>query len=249
MKLLLRLVTAAGLMISAPALAAETNVAVAANFTEPAKEIAKAFEARTGHKLVLSFGSTGQLYTQITQDAPFTVFLAADAATPQRAVEDGLGVNGSNAPYAFGKLVLWSKTPGLVTDGDTLKAGAFEKLAIANPKTAPYGAAAVEVLRSLGVHEVLAPKLVQGNNISQTYQFADTGNAEVAFVTLSQVIGHDAGSRWIVPPGMHAPIRQDVVLLAKGKDDPVARAFLDYLNSPEAKAIIERYGYAAALAG
>src|SRR5690606_35872730 len=155
------------------------NVAVAANFSEPAKEIARGFEASSGHKLILSFGSTGQLYTQITQDAPFTVFLAADATTPQRAVDDGLAIAGSNRPYAFGKLVLWSRTPGLVTGAETLHRGEFTKIAIANPKTAPYGAAAIEVLRHLGVYGGLAPKFVQGNNIAQTYQFADTGNAEV----------------------------------------------------------------------
>lgn len=229
-----------------PAVAAETNVAVAANFTEAAKEIAQAFEAKTGHKAVLSFGSTGQLYTQITQDAPFTVFLAADDERPQKAVDDGLGVTGTNRPYAFGRLVLWSKTPGLVAGPDSLKAGGFEKIAIANPKTAPYGAAAVQVMHKVGVYDAVAPKIVQGNNIAQTFQFADTGAAELAFVALSQVVGRSDGSRWTVPSDMHDPIRQDVVLLKKGESDPVARAFFDFLKSEEAGKVITKYGYGTA---
>ncbi|MBF0373874.1 MAG: molybdate ABC transporter substrate-binding protein, partial [Alphaproteobacteria bacterium] len=151
-----------------PAFAAETNVAVAANFTEPAKEIAKAFKAKTGHDLVLSFGSTGQFFAQITQDAPFTVFLAADEETPRRAVEGGWAVRGGAFPYAYGRLALWSRTPGVVADEEALKAGKFEKIAIANPKVAPYGAAAVEVMKGLGVWEALAPKVVRGANIAQT---------------------------------------------------------------------------------
>lgn len=229
-----------------PASAAETNVAVAANFTEPAKEIAKLFEARTGHKAVLSFGATGQFYTQITQDAPFTVFLAADSETPKKAVDAGFGVAGSNQPYAYGKLVLWSRTGGLVTGEDTLKAGRFEKIALANPKVAPYGAAAVEVMKALGVHDALEPKFVQGGNIAQTFQFVDTGNAEIGFVALSQVIKRTEGSRWVVPGNLHAAIRQDVVLLRKGADDPVAQAFLEFLKGAEARAVIEKYGYGTA---
>lgn len=244
---LLALAAGAAAMLAAvlPTAAAETNVAVAANFTEPAKEIAAAFAATTGHTAVLSFGSTGQLFAQITQDAPFTVFLAADDETPKRAVEQGLGVAGSNAPYAFGRLVLWSGTAGLVTGEETLSAGSFDKIALANPKTAPYGAAAVAVMTRLGVLEALQPKFVQGNNIAQTLQFVDTGNAQVGFVALSQVIRRSDGSRWVVPVDLHAPIRQDVVLLKKGADDPAARSFLDFLKGPEARAVIEKFGYGA----
>jgi molybdate transport system substrate-binding protein len=239
-------VAAAAIMIIAglPAAAAETTIAVAANFTEPAKEIARAFEARTGHKVTLSFGATGQFYTQITQDAPFTVLLSADSETPKRAVDEGYAVAGSNLPYAYGKLVLWSRAAGVVAGEDLLKSGAFDKLALANPKVAPYGAAAVEVLKRLGVYEALQAKLVQGANIAQTFQFVDTGNAELGFVALSQVIKRGEGSSWTVPTTMHSAIRQDVVLLNKGAADPAALAFVDFLKGSEAKVVIEKYGYA-----
>lgn len=238
------------LVLSASVQAGETNIAVAANFTEPAKEIAQAFAAKTGHKVVLSFGSTGQFYTQITQDAPFTVFLAADAETPQKAVSAGYGVSGSNFTYAYGRLVLWSNTAGLDIGADTLKSGRFDKLALANPKLAPYGAAAVEVMQKMGVYESLASKIVQGNNIAQTFQFIESGSAAVGFVALSQVIKKSGGARWIVPDVLHQPIQQDVVLLQKGASDPVAQAFLAYLKGPEAQQIITAFGYSAgAVAG
>jgi len=224
-----------------PAMAAETRVAVAANFTEPAKEIATAFKAATGHNAILSFGSSGQFYAQIANGAPFEVFLSADAERPQKAEAEGLAVAGTRFTYATGRLVLWSKTPGLVDPrGAALKAGRFEKLAIADPKTAPYGLAAVETLRALGLHERLAPKLVTGSSITQAYQFVDTGAAELGFVALSQVVGQAGGSRWLVPAGYHTPIDQQAVLL---KDSDAARAFLKFLKGPEAKAIIKRYGY------
>ncbi|MGQ9368568.1 molybdate ABC transporter substrate-binding protein [Azospirillum sp. ST 5-10] len=232
-----------------PAAAGETNIAVAANFTEAAKEIAAAFAAKTGHKAVLSFGSTGQLYTQITQDAPFDVLLAADDERPQRAVDEGLGVAGTVFPYAVGRLVLWSREPGKVTGEDTLTSGAFDKVAIASPKAAPYGAAAVQAMKALGVYAALEPKIVQGNNIAQTFQFVDTGNAEVGFVALSQVIARDGGSRWVVPETLHDPIRQDAVLLKKGADDAAARAFVDFLKGPEAAKVIQKYGYGTAANG
>lgn len=239
---------AAALLLSATAgaRAAETNVAVAANFTEPAKEIAKAFEARTGHRAVLSFGSTGQFYNQIRQGAPFTVFLAADDVTPPKAVAEGLAVADSRFTYAVGRLVLWSRDPATVTDEGTLRRGAFDRIAIANPALAPYGAAAIQAMTKLGVYDALKPKLVQGNNIAQTYQFVETGNAEVGFVALSQVIARGEGSRWPVPEALHDPIRQDAVLLRKGEADEAARAFLAFLKGPEAAAVIARYGYATA---
>jgi len=236
------------LALSGTAGAAETTVAVAANFTEPAKEIAKAFEAKTGHTLVLSFGSTGQFYTQITQDAPFTVLLAADAETPKKITDEGLGVAGSTFTYAIGRLVLWGKNPAVPAGEAVLKSGGFEKLAVANPKLAPYGAAGLQVLAKLGLSETLAPKLVQGNNIAQTFQFVDTGNADLGFVALSQVIARTDGTYWLVPAELYAPIRQDAVLLKKGAGDAAALAFLDFLKGPEAVAVIERYGYGLAVA-
>ena len=186
-------------VVGGNAYAGETNVAVAANFTDAAKEIAAAFKAKTGHQAVLSFGSSGQLYTQITQDAPFQILLSADDERPKRLVADGLAVADSRFTYAIGKLVLWSKTKDYVKGEETLKAGAFAKLAIANPTAAPYGAAAIETLKALKLYEALQPKIVQGNNIAQTFQFVDTGNAELGFVALSQLAGEPAGSRWVVP--------------------------------------------------
>lgn len=235
----------AALLLSVPAgaHAAETNVAVAANFTEPAKEIARAFEAKTGHKAVLSFGATGQFYAQIRQDAPYAVFLAADETTPAKAVAEGLAIADSRFTYAIGRLVLWSKDPAAVTDEATLKRSAFDKIAIANPALAPYGLAAVQAMTKMGVYDALKPKIVQGNTIAQTYQFVETGNAEVGFVALSQVIVKGEGSRWLVPETLHDPIRQDAVLLKKGEADEAAKAFLAFLKGPESAAVIARYGY------
>jgi molybdate transport system substrate-binding protein len=242
---LLRLTFIAGIaaVIGGHAYAAETNVAVAANFTDAAKEIAAAFKAKTGHQAVLSFGSSGQLYTQITQDAPFQILLSADDERPKKLVGDGLALADSRFTYAIGKLVLWSKIKDYVKGEETLKAGAFAKLAIANPTAAPYGAAAVETLKALKLYEVLQPKIVQGNNIAQTFQFVDTGNAELGFVALSQLAGEPAGSRWVVPQTLYAPIRQDAVLLKKGVGNEAAVAFLAFLKGPEARAIIEKFGY------
>jgi molybdate transport system substrate-binding protein len=242
---LLRLgfVAAIAALVGSNADAADTNVAVAANFTDAANEIATAFQQKTGHQAVLSFGSSGQLYTQITQDAPFQIMLSADEARPKKLVADGLAVADSRFTYAIGKLVLWSKTKGLVKGEATLKAGAFSKLAIANPTAAPYGAAAVETLKALKVYETLQPKIVQGNNIAQTFQFVETGNAELGLVALSQIAGEPSGSRWLVPQALYTPIRQDAVLLKKGAGNEAAAAFLAFLKGPEARAIIERYGY------
>jgi molybdate transport system substrate-binding protein len=227
-----------------PAFAGETQVAVAANFTAPAREIAAAFGKATGHTASLSFGSSGQFYTQIRQGAPFAVLLSADAERPARAEAEGLAVKGTRFTYATGRLVLYSKTPGLVDGkGAVLRAGRFQKLAIADPATAPYGAAAVQAMRKLGVYDAVKPKLVQGASITQAYQFTATGAAELGFVALSQVADRPGGSRWLVPQSLHAPIAQQAVLLKAGERDPAARAFLAYLKGPQAKAIIRRYGY------
>jgi molybdate transport system substrate-binding protein len=223
--------------------AAQTTVAVAANFTEVAKEIAAAFKAKTGHEAVLSFGTSGQFYTQITQGAPFQVLLSADDARPKKLVEDGLAVPHSRFTYAIGKLVLWSKTPGLVKGEETLTAASFSKLSICNPVAAPYGAAAIETMKSLKVLEILQPKLVEGATITQAYQFVETGNAELGFVALSQLMGPETGSRWLVPQELYSPIRQDAVLLRSGASNEAATGFIAFLRGPEARAVIERYGY------
>ncbi|MCB8836630.1 molybdate ABC transporter substrate-binding protein [Aurantimonas sp. VKM B-3413] len=223
--------------------AASTSVAVAANFTEAAKEIAEAFHEKTGDTAELSFGSTGTLYAQISQAAPFDVFLAADDVRPEKAVTEGYGVKGTTFTYAIGKIVLYSADPELVMGEATLEKGAFDRIAIANPKTAPYGAAAIEAMRALNVYDELQPKIVQGTNIAQTHQFVMTGNAELGFVALSQVAGTEAGSRWEVPADLYRPIRQDAVLLKTGADNEAAQAFIDFLKGPEAGKIIARYGY------
>ncbi|MBO0664332.1 molybdate ABC transporter substrate-binding protein [Jiella sp. MQZ9-1] len=231
------------LVFADPASAASTVVAVAANFTEPAKKIAAAFEKKTGDTVTLSFGSTGSLYTQVSQGAPYEVFLAADQARPKRAVEKGFAVKDSEFTYAVGALVLYSLKPGLVTGPEVLKAGRFSKLAIANPDTAPYGKAAIETISKLGISGTLSDKIVKGNNIAQAYQFVASGNADLGFVALSQVIKTKGGSRWIVPAKDHTPIRQDAVLLNTGKTNPAAKAFIDFLKGPEAAKIIKSYGY------
>lgn len=242
-----RIVLLAGVLIlgfAAPALAAETQVAVAANFTEPARQIAARFKARTGHTASLSFGSSGQFYAQIANGAPFQVFLSADVERPQKAETDGLAVPGTRFTYATGRLVLYSKTPGLVDGrGAVLKGGKFEKVAIADPKAAPYGLAAVETMKKMGVYDTLAPKIVQGSSITQAYQFVQTGAAEIGFVALSQVVTEKGGSRWVAPENLHTPIDQQAVLLKTGADSVAAKAFLQFLKGPEAKAIIKRYGY------
>lgn len=232
------------MFVAGPAFAATVSVAVAANFTEPAKALAAQFKARTGHQAVLTYGASGQFYAQIANGAPFQVFLSADRERPERAEAEGLAVAGSRFTYAVGRLALYSRTPGLVDGrGAVLRSGRFAKLAIADPKTAPYGLAAVETMRKLGVYDSLKPRLVQGTSITQAYQFVDAGAAELGFVALSQVATVRGGSRWIVPAADHTPIDQQAVLLKTGANNPAARAFMSFLKGGEAKAIIRRYGY------
>ncbi len=230
--------------IAAPASAADTQVAVAANFTEPAKEIAAAFTKATGNNAILSFGSSGAFYTQMAHGAPFEIFLSADADRPKKAEQEGLGVPGSRFTYAIGRLALYSTKPGFVDEGGTvLKSGRFEKIAIADPVAAPYGVAAIQAMKKLGVYPALSKKIVKGTSITQAYQFVATGAAELGFVALSQVINEQGGSRWIVPTTLHAPIDQQAVLLWTGAKNPAAKAFLKFMKTPEAIAIIKRYGY------
>lgn len=237
----------AGLIMSlaaAPARADQTIVAVAANFTAPVREIAALFKQKTGHDVVLSFGPSGQLFQQITQDAPFQVFLSADEKRPRMAIAAGLAVKDSLFTYAVGKLVLWSKSLDVANGDAALKRAKFDRIAIGNPTAAPYGAAAVETMKALHLYDALAPKIVRGNSIAQTFQFVDTGNAQVGFVALSQLAKVAQGSRWLVPQDLYTPIRQDAVLLKKAAHDAAAIAFMQFLKGPEARAIIEKYGYA-----
>lgn len=235
------------LLLACSAQAAEVSVAVAGNFTDPMEEIAPAFEAATGHKLKIAYGAVGKFYAQIKNGAPFEVLVSADDETPQRLEKDALALPETRFTYAIGKLMLWSATPGLVDDqGEVLKRGNFKRLAIANPKTAVYGAAAVDVMKNLGVLEALKPRFVLGETITQAYQFVATGNAELGFVALSQIYKNGKyanGSRWAVPAGLYPQLRQDAVILAKGKDNPAAKALMAYLKSDAAKKVIRAHGY------
>jgi len=228
--------------------AADVSVAVAANFSAPMAKIAQSFSQDTGHKALLSIGATGKFYAQIKNGAPFEILLAADQETPAKLEQEGLAIAGSRFTYAVGRLVLWSKQSALVDDkGDILRKGNFDKLAIADPKLAPYGAAAVEVLDQLGLRQSLSAKLVQGENIATAYQWVNAETANMGFVALSQVMvdGKIAeGSAWLVPPSLHAPIRQDAIALAKGKGNPAVPALLDYLRGEKARTIIKSFGYA-----
>ena len=236
------------LALGASAHADEVSVAVAANFTAPMQKIAALFEKDTGHKAVLSFGATGKFYAQINNGAPFGILLAADDTTPEKLAKEGKGVDASRFTYAIGQLVLWSKQPNYVDDkGAVLKTGDYKHIAIANPKLAPYGLAAMETLGKLGLTEQVQAKTVLGENIGQTYQFAASGNAQLGFVALSQVMEDGKlreGSAWVVPEAMHQPIRQDAIVLNGAKDNAAAKALMDYLKGDKARAIIKSYGYA-----
>ncbi|MFJ2709920.1 MULTISPECIES: molybdate ABC transporter substrate-binding protein [unclassified Pseudomonas] len=225
----------------------DVQVAVAANFTAPIQAIAADFEKDTGHKLVAAYGATGQFYTQIKNGAPFEVFLSADDTTPEKLEKEGDTVKGSRFTYAIGTLALWSAKEGYVdAKGDVLKKNEYQHLSIANPKAAPYGLAATQVLEKLKLTEATKAKIVEGQNITQAYQFVSTGNAELGFVALSQIYKDGkvtSGSAWIVPASMHDPIKQDAVILNKGKDNAAAKALVEYLKGPKAAAIIKSYGY------
>lgn len=224
------------------------QVAVAANFTAPARALAEVFARTTGHEAKLSFGATGAFYTQIKNGAPFDVLLAADNERPARLEKEGDTVPGSRFTYATGQLVLWSAKPGFVDDqGAVLKGGHFGKIAIANPKNAPYGAAAVEAMEKLGLAATLQPKLVTGESIGQTFNFIATGNAELGFVALAQVLEGGklkSGSMWVVPAQYHAPIIQDAVILNRAASNPAAKAWMELLKTPQSKELIRSYGYA-----
>ena len=235
------------LLMSGSALADTVPVAVASNFAAPVASLATAFTQQTGHRLQVSTGASGKFYAQISNGAPFEVFLSADSEKPAQLERAGLAVAGSRFTYAIGKLVLWSADPGRVdAEGQVLTSGQFDRLAIANPKTAPYGEAAMQTLSALKLTASVAPKLVMGENIGQTYQFVATGNAEIGFVALSQVTKDNkiiSGSAWVVPEMLYSPIKQDAVLLVKGKDSEAARQFLLFLKGAEATKVIRSYGY------
>lgn len=234
-------VTLAALFASVPLVAGEVRVAVAANFTAAMKDIAAGFEQASGHRVLVSYGSTGKLYAQILQGAPFDAFLAADQKRPALLQKQGLA--SGQFTYAIGKLVLWSADPQRSLGAETLQQGHFDRLALANPKTAPYGAAAVDVMQHLGVDEALMAKRVTGDSIAQAYQFVASGNAALGFVAMAQIALDDSGSRWDIPQSLYEPIRQDAVLLQRGRDNPAAAALLAFLQSADARRVIRRYGY------
>lgn len=222
--------------------AAEVMVAVASNFTRTLEKLAPEFERSSGHSVTIVSGATGRHYAQIVNGAPYDVFLAADAQVTARLEEEGRAVPGSRAVYATGRLSLWSRTPGYVdAQGTILTEGAFRRLSIANPRLAPYGEAAVEVLTALGQYERLSERLVQGENIAQTYQFVDSGNAELGLVAYSQVLENGAaGSHWLVPEDLHALLTQELIVL---KDSAPAREFVAFLLQPSTLALIAASGY------
>ena len=222
-------------------------VAVAANFTAPMQKIAAQFEQDTGHKAELSFGATGKFYAQIRNGAPYAILLAADDATPAKIAKEGLGIDATRFTYAVGQLVLWSKQADYVdAGGQVLGQAGWQHIAIANPKLAPYGAAAMQALDRLGLAGQVQPRIVQGENIGQTYQFVASGNAELGFVALSQVTENGRlreGSAWVVPAELHDTIRQDAIVLKPGDGNPAAAALMDYLKGAKARAVIRSYGY------
>lgn len=234
-------------VLSGAVSAGSVQVAVASNFADTLDLISKDFHELTGHQVIMTSGATGKFYAQIKSGAPFEVFLSADASTPMKLEEEGLVVSGSRFTYAIGRLVLWSSAPHFLdSDGKALRQGRFDHLSIANPKTAPYGAAAMEIIRKQGLEATLAPKLVQGENIAQALQFVVSGNAQLGFVALSQVYKDGqltSGSAWFIPDGEYEPIRQDVALLKNGVGNPAAKAFLAYLKSPAALSVMSSFGY------
>ncbi len=229
-----------------PARADDVTAAVAANFLPAFRVIENEFERATGHRLTTLSGSSGKFYSQIKHGAPFDVFFSADRERPQRLEQDGVAVRGSRFTYAVGRLILWSPDPELVTGELTLWTAPFNHLAMAHPQLAPYGAAARQVMVNLGVWERVQPRIVLGESLGQTMGFMISGNAELGFVALSQVVDPafaKPGSRWEIPTTLYDPIEQDVVLLTNGRDNPAARALLQFVRSPEARRIIERFGY------
>jgi molybdate transport system substrate-binding protein len=245
-------IISSGAVVCAIAKAEEVTVAVAANFTAPMQKIAQAFEQDTGHKAKLVFGSTGKFYAQIKNGAPFSVLLSADDETPARLEKEGFAVAGTRVTYAFGRLALWSKNPALVDNkgqvllSNTTDKNSFKKLAIADPKLAPYGAAAIEVIERLGASAKVIPKLVQGDSIGQAFQFVMTENAELGFVALSQISMDGRitqGSTWVVPQNLYTSLRQDAALLSLGKDNAAALALMKYIRTDRAQTIIRAYGY------
>lgn len=242
-----KLLLACLLASATPSWAGEVTVAVAANFAAPMAKLAPLFEQDTGHQVVSALGSTGKFYAQIRSGAPFQVLLSADDETPAKLEAEGLGVKGSRFTYAVGRLALWSPQPGKVdARADVLRKNTTDRLALADAKLAPYGQAALQTLTKLGLLDAWRPRFVTGENIGQTFQFVASGNAPLGFVALSQIQldGRVAtGSAWVVPAELHAPLKQDAVLLNPGRLDPAAQALMTWLRQDKARAVIRSFGY------
>lgn len=237
-------IAAALLLGAASHTLAATTIAVASNFRQPALELQDNFETATGHRLKISFGSTGKLFAQIQQGAPFALLLAADAERPQRLVDKGQADANSHHTYALGRLVLYSRDPNRINGGpEALYSPTLRGLAIANPKTAPYGVAAIEVLNQLNLYTRLQGQLRIAGNVGQAWQFVATGNTDLGLVSASLLNTGLGGSLWRVPETLHRPIQQDMVLLNRGLNDPAARAFHQWLLTDAARQVIKRYGY------
>jgi len=240
------LFTVAGLCAGTSARAEDVLVAVAANFAKPMEQLAADFAQSSGHSIKVSTGSSGNFVKQIENGAPFAIFLSADEERPAKLEQEGHAVAGTRYTYAIGRLVLWSRKPGLIgNDAAAAINGAdVHHIAIANPDVAPYGRAAMQTLQALGVWDKIQPKLVRGEDIAQTYQWVETGNAELGFVALSQIVKNENGSRWLVPTDLYQPIRQQAILLKAGQNNSAAQAFLTYLRSETARSMITSFGYA-----
>lgn len=235
------------LLLPRLAWAEQVKVAVATNFVKPMQAISQAFEQSSEHKVQLSFASSGKFYAQIRNGAPYHVFLSADQDKPNRLVKDKLALADSQFTYALGTLVLWSRDTDLIKNSsEVLQSGQFNKLALANPKLAPFGVASIQVMDKLGLKEQLLPRLVRGENVAQAFQFIASGNAELGFIALAQILENgeiSKGSAWIVPPHLHEPIRQDAILLKKGTGNSAALALLEFIKTPQAQGIIQQFGY------
>lgn len=246
--ILARAILGIAFLFTGSASADEVRIAVATNFLAPLKEIVARFTVETGHKATISSGSTGKLYTQIVNGAPFDLLFAADNVHPGLLEDKGLSVSGTRFVYAVGRLALWSSDPGLIKSNgaDTLREKKFNHLAMANPKTAPYGKAALQVMQVLGIWSELSPLIVTGEDIGQTFQFVASKNAELGFIAMSQLMAYDNSkghSRWVVPGSLYDPIRQEVILLKQGGGNPAALALMKYVQTMKAGDIVERYGY------
>ncbi len=231
---------------AAPAFAEQVLVAVAANFVPPFREIALEFEKSTGHRLQVAGGSSGNFYSQIKNGAPFDVFFSADMERPKLLEDEGLGIKGTRFTYAIGRLVLWSPNESLIKGEETLRSKQYKRLAMASPKTAPYGMAAMQAMQKLEIWDSVQAQVVMGESLGQTMGFIESGNAQLGFIALSQVLDpkiKGKGGRWDVPNNLHEPIKQDVIMLTRAKDNQAAKALMEFIGSPQAKKIIERYGY------